>query len=253
MCLRFSNSSSIYICNPITRKLFKLPEIALGVYPRKYIYIRPHQYGFGFDATTNKYKVVFLWCFGDVNSLVKTGVLIRTLGSNKWRRVEDVRDTLELKTVLPVLVNGALHWEIHRKNCFGAIDIGTEKFRAIEEPPCEPKTNTRTLTCPWESFFYGEKESWSKDYIIKIERLGPLRKLSVKNLGNMGNGSVVILHSETGDQGYYDLITEEFKSIKIRGIRQSSYVMNTIVHVGSFISPKIIAGTVGAQGENPIN
>ncbi|PIA36530.1 hypothetical protein AQUCO_03300011v1 [Aquilegia coerulea] len=216
------------------------------------------------------YKVVFLWCFQDVNSLVKTGVLIRTLGSNKWRRVEDVRDTLELKTVLPVLVNGALHWEIHRKNCFGAIDIGTEKFRAIEEPPCEPKTNTRTLTSMgellcvyddkldgthvlWIMKVYGEKESWSKDYIIKKERLGPLRKLSVKNLGNMGNGSVVLLHSETGDQGYYDLITEEFKSIKIRGIRQSSYVMNTIVHVGSFISPKIIAGTVGAQGENPIN
>ncbi|KAF9623769.1 hypothetical protein IFM89_005276 [Coptis chinensis] len=107
------------------------------------IYERPA--GFAYDATTNTYKVVYTWVFPDKVhgwKVMKTAVHIYSLGSGKWRRINDVPAALHYRTnCSQVLLIGALHWDIHPVDdhdtfdgYIGAIDIATENFVAIKEP-----------------------------------------------------------------------------------------------------------------------
>ncbi|KAF9619583.1 hypothetical protein IFM89_007410 [Coptis chinensis] len=60
--------------------------------------------------------------------------------------------------------------------------------------------------------------SWTKDYVIRKDTLGPLQGtvVPIKILSPTKKG-IVLLHGGKG-QGYYDLEKKEFKQILIDGI-----------------------------------
>ncbi|KAF9598523.1 hypothetical protein IFM89_028055 [Coptis chinensis] len=161
-------------------------------------------------------------------------------------------------------INRALHWEIsslskYGGNCIGAIDVATEKLRFFEEPHTNIETSDAKLAkdvilgtlgdylCMvddridgqffiWVMKEYGVAESWTKQYIIRKETLGPLRRVSFKMLRIMNYGSV-FLHGRE-DQCHYDLEKGKCKHIRVEGIPSRPHQLEVVVHMGSLVSPK---------------
>ncbi|KAF5188647.1 F-box protein cpr1 [Thalictrum thalictroides] len=274
LCLcSLPDHEAYYICNPLTREVWHLPrpyDLDKDCEKKMSHYSAP--LGFAFDKTTNTYKVVFTWCFYDKiydHSKLKSGVGIYTLGSGKWRRVEDVpaRRFFNPQETSQVLVNGALHWILlcepksELYNSIGAIDIQSESFRAFKMPR-EYYGAHRTLGVLQESLCviddicagfvdaavvfwvmkdYGNKDSWRKEYIVKKDMLGPLQRARSFKFFNTRKPKTVLLYGDKDDQGYYDLENKEFKHTLNNGIQPSSNkVEAVVVHLGSLISPKRI-------------
>ncbi|KAI3891904.1 hypothetical protein MKX03_026312 [Papaver bracteatum] len=94
-------------------------------------------YGFGFDPSTGKHKILCIWDVTRFGGKVEHIVQVFTSGENEWRTID------ELPPVRPfgkaVYANGSLY----RRNCghklleppdievILAFDVGTEKFRVI--------------------------------------------------------------------------------------------------------------------------
>ncbi|XP_026410260.1 F-box only protein 8-like [Papaver somniferum] len=104
-------------------------------------------YGFGFDPATKHYKFI---CNGRVSA--KNGNQISvghfwevlTLGTNSWKRIEDVPPLPDGLTPSSIYVNGSIYWfpDKFQKGiwnqgvtvCIMAFDVGSEKFRKIQIP-----------------------------------------------------------------------------------------------------------------------
>ncbi|PIA36532.1 hypothetical protein AQUCO_03300013v1 [Aquilegia coerulea] len=206
-----------YICNPITGEIFNLPEATIvDTLPKSdYLYNSyPRCTGFGFDASTNTYKVVHTSGFRDGNRLFQTGVEIYNLGSGTWRKKNDdipASFIVRKYTHRAVFVRGALHWEIRDgreefENCqIVAIDIEAETFRALQRPIMSQHSltslgerlclveNATFQTVVWIMKDYGTQELWTKEYIINKELLWPLPPLfvhvgSLISPGRLANG-----------------------------------------------------------------
>ncbi|PIA30001.1 hypothetical protein AQUCO_05700001v1 [Aquilegia coerulea] len=251
-----------YICNPIIGEVLQLPRACgLDTYREKNLLCYSTPSGFAFDTTTNTYKVVRTWCFDDeVFGKLKTGVEIYTIGSGRWRRVKNVPTCFSyLPETKQVFVNGALHWHLDLKfyNCIGAIDIKSENFRAFEKPPDSRINRKRTLGVFKESLCllddtiegevvlwimkdYGITNSWTKEYTIRYELLGPLWRGPFEILRTVKQQSVLFHRDE--DLGYYDVDKEEFKHVRIDGTPGYFDEFEAVVHLGSLISPRTIDG-----------
>ncbi|PIA30017.1 hypothetical protein AQUCO_05700015v1 [Aquilegia coerulea] len=248
-------SGYFYICNPLIGEIFKLPKATIvDSLPRKEYYNNSYlgSTGFGFDASTNTYKVVHTSGFRDSHRLFQTGVEIYTLGSGTWRKINEAWFYVSRYTHQTVFVHGALHWEI----CFGqanfencqivAIDIEAETFRALKIPTLTSlgerlslveKANDQTIV--WIMHDYGNQESWTKEYIVDRELLEPLH-ISLKLLQMVKNDRI-LFHGRNGE-GYYDVTkNERMKHFHIHGLQLNYVNLDVVVHYGSLISPGRLA------------
>ncbi|XP_026440600.1 F-box protein CPR1-like [Papaver somniferum] len=97
-------------------------------------------YGFGFDPSTGKHKILCIWDISRFGGKVEHIVQVFTLGENEWRRID------ELPPVKPFREEVYANGSIYRRNCghkfcqppdvevILAFDVGTEKFRVIQIP-----------------------------------------------------------------------------------------------------------------------
>ncbi|XP_059626712.1 F-box/kelch-repeat protein At3g06240-like [Cornus florida] len=169
-------SHTLYLVNITTRELNKLP----------FMYTPSMSYGFGYDASTDDYKVVA------ISSRVAS---LYTMKTNSWRRIQDFPSKAGVSNSQPcLLLNGILHWFCCHVWKMISFDLAEEKFRDIPLPHlqriescsnyvvcrgyavgvlggclCINVTGVddcRSGTKFWVMKEYGKRESWTKLGII---------------------------------------------------------------------------------------
>ncbi|GJZ45163.1 putative F-box domain-containing protein [Tanacetum coccineum] len=136
VCISYTGCENrIIVTNPLTgvfRELAQPPK--LPYCPPPYSYTRCM--GFGYDSSTDDYKVVRAICNGDI-----TLVHILSLKSNIWNLFGRI-DYLNPPTTPGILFNGALHWFWFEdanyydmdKASIVSFDLAKEEFREIPQP-----------------------------------------------------------------------------------------------------------------------
>ncbi|XP_007207683.2 F-box/kelch-repeat protein At3g23880 [Prunus persica] len=224
----FRYGSTFIIWNPCIRKSVTLPSP--GVTFRKnggY----DATIGFGFDATTNDYKVVRL-VVDQVGS--PTIAEVYSLANGSWTSPRPVTPECEIDgAAFQASVNGALHWPaIPRKTvddlCYFilAFDLGSELFREMPMPESFEWHTSLGLQLSvsgdrksialfvmdhrcanYENYFldiwvmkdYGIYESWTR--LIRLGPQGPERRLP-RALGFRKSGEVLL--SLCGERNHVD-------------------------------------------------
>ncbi|WOL02764.1 hypothetical protein Cni_G11483 [Canna indica] len=134
ICFVSFDHEQILVCNPITRELVTLPKPTTA-YPPDVTTI----YGFGFDSSSGKYKVI---CVSYSNELLhndantRVSAKVCTLGSaGSWRAVADFPQP---PSGLPVFANGFLHWsvfpEFFIQERIISFDVGKEEAAIRSHP-----------------------------------------------------------------------------------------------------------------------
>ncbi|GLT68632.1 hypothetical protein SLA2020_408430 [Shorea laevis] len=168
---------SFWLFNPLTRESYKIPPS--GTSGERW----PWFHGFGFDPTTEDYKIVR-------NS--KSGVEVFSLKNNTWKS-GNIQELYSLFSRQPyaytrhvAVVHGVLHWDIGLvSNNIASFDLAQEKLRDIMLPQsvmagnvgvlqgrlCVSSVCTQTkMICVWVMEEYGVTESWMKLHTIKLEQ-----------------------------------------------------------------------------------
>ncbi|XP_071687401.1 F-box/kelch-repeat protein At3g23880-like [Rutidosis leptorrhynchoides] len=125
----------LLVTNPSTREVRKLPNLP---YNSRFNVC----WGFGYDFSTDDYKVVV--GFNESEHHMRFQVL--SLKSNQWKIIGEI-DTLTYYTLIPgsgVLYDGALHWLVYdtkeKKTVLLSFDLSLEKFKEIPQPCDYPNT-----------------------------------------------------------------------------------------------------------------
>ncbi|KAJ8479404.1 hypothetical protein OPV22_023131 [Ensete ventricosum] len=135
LCFVSFDHERILVCNPITIELVFLPKPGTTLPPEPLTMV----YGFGFDSTSETYKVVRVsYSEGSLHNdaNLKVSAEVYNLGaSGSWRAVRDFQQPPD---GLPVFANGHLHWLVH-PHFSGAdriisFDIGKEESVMTPHP-----------------------------------------------------------------------------------------------------------------------
>lgn len=190
--------NSFYVCNPITREFMILPDNTVVSNGGMANYG-----GFGFDAATGEYKVVFMYYAHAIglgqqqgHEPVKTYML--TLGTTAWEYIGEAPAQPYRNSC--VLVNGALHWRTRPRNKSGvyivAFDIASKEFAVVPPPPIRhvldafdwtlcnlgghlavvtfDRARISNVVNVWEMSEYKVESSWHKTEVPEL-KYGPLK------------------------------------------------------------------------------
>ncbi|GJZ33219.1 F-box associated domain containing protein [Tanacetum coccineum] len=198
--------STLIIYNPNTRKLNKLPSSGLIKQERFVL-----EYAFGYDESTDDYKVVGLsfsrptpYTSSDTDLKVK----IYSLKTGKWKMINDFPDVLPTWKRGKVL-NGALHWGVFKdKNSRSpwstilSLDLAKETYSEISQPMYEEGHSSLTLgvlgewLCVVVGYSFKRVDVWvMKDYGVKDSWT---RLLSIPHVRGHGKYRVPLCISNTG-------------------------------------------------------
>ncbi|KAL3526653.1 hypothetical protein ACH5RR_011309 [Cinchona calisaya] len=135
----------IYLCNPATHECKKLPPVPFGC-PEEHDY-STHYVGFGFDQTTNTFKVIRILRWrpdGEYLDYVRRYDVIPParaelyyLNSNSWREMDAILPwNFYYCPCFALLFKGSFHWHANSESsdCILSFDMSTEAFREIEYP-----------------------------------------------------------------------------------------------------------------------
>ncbi|KAL5723032.1 hypothetical protein ACHQM5_006478 [Ranunculus cassubicifolius] len=224
----FEDNFCSYLYNPATGNYTKLPQfessklVDASVKPRRGVRTSSSILvpGVGVDYSTGETKVVQMFTPVKLSSRNDhTEAQIHSLGSNSWRKMENVPGLICFDGFSPV-VNGSLHWLTNKKSIL-SFDLAMEKFGIVDLPPLSLFTmstapefsqwNFRMMdlggclsisdssyadhTEIWIMKHYNVKESWIKinvasqyayEDVFKLKNVCPI---SVSN-----NGDLVLLY-----------------------------------------------------------
>ncbi|GAU16406.1 hypothetical protein TSUD_117550 [Trifolium subterraneum] len=199
------------ICVPILQHCILFWNPSIGKFKLSPIFEHARFFGFGYDDLNDKYKVVALHCYvdesvskGDDEDLIKAEVMVHTLGTNCWRKIQDFPCGRGLPTEKPSkFFAGSVHWvtskdeDEYNNSLFFVVslDLPSESYQEILQPDYG-EVNVFDLTlgvsrdclCIFahtEKYFdvwgmkekyvdvwcmkeYGKKESWSKLFSIPL-------------------------------------------------------------------------------------
>ncbi|KAI3964219.1 hypothetical protein MKW92_011253 [Papaver armeniacum] len=93
-----------WIISPVFAKLEKENGMVNAFNPRPIC-------NFGFDQTTKKHKVIFIWCEGKFQKFPVCEVL--TVGDNTWREIDELPPYLHIGAT-SVSANGSIYWNLLR-------------------------------------------------------------------------------------------------------------------------------------------
>ncbi|KAI8566689.1 hypothetical protein RHMOL_Rhmol02G0061700 [Rhododendron molle] len=171
---------TVFLWNPSTMKSRKLPDVGmlLDKYPAYMREIYP-VYGFGYDESTDDYKVVLIFQarvdWGDENM-----VMVYSLRTDSWRIIGGYPRPLHVAG-LGKFASGALHWiaSSGSRRFIFSLDLARETYGEVSQP--EYVGSRRYLTmdvlggclcmvCHYDGFGvdlwvmkeYGIRESWTK-------------------------------------------------------------------------------------------
>ncbi|KAL4582799.1 hypothetical protein LXL04_007358 [Taraxacum kok-saghyz] len=139
LVLAIDEDDRLYLMNPTTREVSKLP-ISPFALPIGESF---EMYGFGYDSSTDDYKVIAI-SFWDTDNehnpdCTDMFVSVYTLSTNSWRKLPNSPyDHAVGHLVSGVLVNGSLHWLTSTRPSYSstiiAFSLANEKFKEIELP-----------------------------------------------------------------------------------------------------------------------
>ncbi|XP_043700422.1 F-box protein At3g07870-like [Telopea speciosissima] len=195
LCFSFSDANGgyqyrdcIYLLNPATRELKKLPHIPFEIFR----YHSP-RVGFGFDPMSKDYKVVMIVYYDDYRTefmIIQSNVWVYSSNSDNWRKLGDDIPVAELDVQdsrTATVINAAIHWMLYTSCSIFSFDLVHEVFRELPQPPGNSGNSCyrhmavmgRCLTVffkhykqnyslieMWVMKEYGVKESWTKQHII---------------------------------------------------------------------------------------
>ncbi|WOG99408.1 hypothetical protein DCAR_0518756 [Daucus carota subsp. sativus] len=220
ICL--GSEKTICICNPITRECILIPDQKFIGKSRATLH-----HGFGFDESSNQYKVVRFYkgSFSASEGSDELGCEVYTLGTRMWRNIGHVPFFID-GYGNGICVAGNLHWlACHQKDqkessdserlC--AFDLDRESFQ-LSAGPVVPQvdgyTTYRNLgilggclcVCDntpdlefaiWVMKDYGVTESWSKEIVIRTNFLfGGMLDEEVYPLKVLKDGTIIMYCGE---------------------------------------------------------
>ncbi|CAI9282362.1 unnamed protein product [Lactuca saligna] len=139
LVLAIDEYDRLYLMNPTTRKISKLPLSPFAL-PISESF---EMYGFGYDSSTDDYKVIAIsfWDTDNEHNPDCTDMFVNvyTLSNNSWRKLPNSPyDHAVGHLVSGVLVNGSLHWLTSTRPNYSstiiAFNLANEKFKEIELP-----------------------------------------------------------------------------------------------------------------------
>ncbi|XP_043721153.1 F-box protein CPR1-like [Telopea speciosissima] len=187
-----------FLWNPSTRTHKKLPFTPVE-FPINSDSAHVTAYGFGYDPTTDDYKVIRVLQFYPHDGLfndskyIVSEVKVYSLSTNSWRRIEDI-PFLSIEHRLGVFTNSAFHWVVYRKtgvmgsntapNVIVSIDVKDDVYREVPLPDFVDDKFHMTIgvlggqlsilcnfskVCVelWVMKDYGVRDSWEKQFSIE--------------------------------------------------------------------------------------
>ncbi|GKC35337.1 F-box/kelch-repeat protein-like protein, partial [Tanacetum coccineum] len=134
VCMSSLDNNRVCLINPSTREFRKLHKPP--ILHREYLMtLYAQRYGFGYDSSTDDYKLVMAMNQGCDGTLIQ----ILSLKSNIWKPFGHVNYSFH-DSMPGILFNGALHWFWYNGSndiCKGFImcfDLAKEEFREIPQP-----------------------------------------------------------------------------------------------------------------------
>ncbi|KAM5580276.1 F-box/kelch-repeat protein [Rosa sericea] len=248
-------SFTFMLWNPCTGESQVLPQPPFNSSGQKCFF------GFGYDSTTDDYKVIL----GSYKSGYEFVVAVFMLKRGWWRKLERLNRYSEVNWV-GCLVNEALHWVLHDPEDGGFIssrivsfDLAEEKFHEIPFPyPLNPNDrrglivelgilcNCLTLVfrtmysdaggnlTMWVMKDYGVEESWTE--IIDIPSSEYIYLTCISE-----NGEVLM---RLRDEGSLALYNPKEKTIRIV-MGYGRYRHETVTYIETLVSP--LTGSTGAS------
>jgi F-box interacting protein len=200
LCLNISYKDGYVFWNPSIRKAISLPDPSIRFSSHGQFL---HSLGFGYDPTTDDFKLVRVVYLEGVTETVLPPVEIYTLRTGAWRFVTAPGPPYVVdEWPLSVFVNGAVHWLAHTpwnkgdfRNVIVSFDMGAEAFHEMDLPeslqgsehlnvtvavldgllalaPCNGWWGEESHSV-WVMKEYGVVESWTKQFDVDVrERLG---------------------------------------------------------------------------------
>ncbi|KAG7988224.1 hypothetical protein I3843_03G176100 [Carya illinoinensis] len=251
VCRAFDHHFHSYyyvLWNPSIHRALRLPQpnIARGIPD----YEVKNSHGFGYDPSSNDFKVIRLVYLVRHYNEAQPLVEIYTLNSGCWRAIDPPPQSyIVKKNCLSTFVNGASHWLAHTppdaaagttfRNVILAFDMGKEVFHEIEVPTCFVRESHLNITVGvrdgliclvphnhkqsekqhfsvWVMKDYGIGESWSKLFDIDIS----LTLLTVVAFRKNGEVLIYIITEEDGELLSYEPNTQQVTHL---GFHRSSY------------------------------
>ncbi|KAJ9174392.1 hypothetical protein P3X46_013039 [Hevea brasiliensis] len=241
---KYTERASLW--NPSVRKIVNIP-CPIFTFTSYGPYIP--SLGFGFDSTTDDYKLVRIVCshfnYGEIRPFVE----IYSLRSRGWRKVDNNLQYVITARSTSAFLNGACHW-VATKRGYGhgvcdaivSFSLGEEVFGEMEVPDCLVKKyqfvdvavfdgslllaasfkfSGESCFTVWMMKEYGVPGSWTKLFDIPDfeSHLKWIRKLVA-----FRQSGKVLLAKLFGQLVFYDPKTEEIFDTKIRGNALSFYL-----------------------------
>ncbi|XP_057428936.1 F-box/kelch-repeat protein At3g23880-like [Lotus japonicus] len=139
MLLLDIDESSPILWNPSTRRFKKLPSLENPLLEEEDCECYT-TYGFGYDHSTDRYKVVAVFCLkcdddDDDEVYYETQVKVHTLGTDSWRSIEDFGSG-DPGNESGKFVSGTLNWLLSDDLVIVSFDLGNESYQEHCLPVC---------------------------------------------------------------------------------------------------------------------
>ncbi|KAL2529578.1 F-box protein CPR30 [Forsythia ovata] len=179
----FDSAHRIVLWNLATRKYFELQHLGIELpkFANLYNFVN---YGFGYDSSTDDYKVIRLITAYNQSVSECSLVELYSLKSDSWTRYEDLVG-YALESNYGILIGGALHWLRYEseiddfENPIVGFDLAKEEFNFVPRPNLPGKFSLMnlgnyqgclSLFCQfddqasemWVMMELGIKESWKR-------------------------------------------------------------------------------------------
>lgn len=228
-----SYAPCLILWNPSTRQVRNIPPPRLGTY-------RGFDYGFGYDDSTDDYKIVGIACRDPREARMYS------LKTNSWKKIDNFDEDF-LGEGPGKYANGRLHWVAEDddgdlKNIV-SIDMVEGKYDIVVPPQqllgsCYNKLDVLggylsvvSVDCVWVMKKYGEAESWTK--IPKFFYFGdPLRQVPIW-LEKNGDVAVAVALNRSN----VILYNRNFKSRRARVYEVDGDIFERGIYVESLLSP----------------
>ncbi|XP_059456610.1 F-box/kelch-repeat protein At3g06240-like [Corylus avellana] len=255
LCLNICYNDGYVFWNPSIRKAIYLPDPSIRFSSHGQFL---HSLGFGYDPTTDDFKLVRVAYLEGITETVPPPVEIYTLRTGAWRFVTAPGPPYVIdEWPLSVFVNGAVHWLAHTpwnkgdfRNVIVSFDMGAEAFHEMDLPeslqgsehlnvtvavldgllalaPCNGWWGEESHSV-WVMKEYGVVESWTKQFDVDV-REGLGRVIAFRRKGevpvNKASGQLIL-------------------DLPIYGLTESFY-LNT--YVESLVLLNVADGVLGRQ------
>ncbi|KAL6989805.1 hypothetical protein U1Q18_015556 [Sarracenia purpurea var. burkii] len=258
------------VCNPVTGEYINLPAPTVAERRTK----RFFDCGLGFSPKTNQFKVIRMsnrqTCqlisqpISD-HKLYSGRAEIHELGTGSWKMIGCAPSSLangedNYGPGIPTYLNGALHWFLFWcSNNIVSFNFDSESFQSVPPPPLKyAKINFdmcwkislgvlggQLCICDcynceysevWTMEKYGIQGSWRKVFHSNTLTDGGRRLYcQYEPMSRLRNGAILLFDSVNNAVLYCDPKNEQFKCLKLRGIKSK---FKAFAHIPSFISLK---------------